>query len=70
MVAHVTTTPEQPPRPSAASTMYVVNNFTTYRPPVRPPNGTWTGVVPHPSQGGDAYAPEFRDQAYGKMEVT
>jgi hypothetical protein len=42
--------------------MFAVNNVTTYRPPVRPPNGTRTGVVPHPSQGGNVYAPEFRDQ--------
>ena len=53
---------EQPPPPYAASTMFAVNNTTTYRPPVRPPNETRTGVVPHPSQGGNAYAPEFCDQ--------
>jgi hypothetical protein len=53
---------EQPPPSSAASTMFAVNNITTYRPPVRPPIGTRTGVVPHPSQGGNAYSPEFCDQ--------
>ena len=53
---------EQPPPSSAASTMFAVNNITTYRPPVRPPNETRTGVVPHPSQGGNAYSPEFCDQ--------
>ena len=42
--------------------MYAVNNITTYHPPVRPPNGTRTRAVIHPSQGGSAYAPEFRDQ--------
>ncbi len=42
--------------------MFAVNNITTYHPLVRPPNGTRTRVVPHPSQGGNAYAPEFRDQ--------
>ena len=47
------------------TTMFAVNNITTYRPPVRPPNETRTRVVPHPSQGGNAYAPEVpevRDQ--------
>ena len=53
---------EQPPPPSAASTMFAVNNITTYRHPVHPLNGTRTGVVPHPSQEGDAYAHEFPDQ--------
>ena len=38
--------------------MFAVNNITTYRPPVRSPNETRTRVVPHPSQGGNAYAPE------------
>ena len=42
--------------------MFAVNNITTYCPPVRPPNGIRTGVVPHPSQGGNANATEFRDQ--------
>jgi len=42
--------------------MIVVNNITTYRPPVHPPNGTRKGLRIHPSQGGNAYAPEFRDQ--------
>jgi len=42
--------------------MFAVNNITTYRPPMHPPNGTRTGVVPHPSQGENAYASEFRDQ--------
>jgi hypothetical protein len=32
------------------------------RHPVRPPNGTRTDAVPHPSKGGESYAPEVRDQ--------
>jgi hypothetical protein len=42
--------------------MFAVNNITTYHSLVCPPNGTRTGVVPHPSLGGNKYAPEFRDQ--------
>jgi hypothetical protein len=42
--------------------MLAVNDITTYHPPVRPPNITRTGVIPHPSLGGNAYAPEFCDQ--------
>ena len=30
--------------------------------PVHPPNGTRTDAVPHPSKGGESYAPEVRDQ--------
>ena len=51
--------------------MFVVNNITTYRPPVRPPNETRTRVVPHPSQGGNAYAPEVpevRDQVISEWQ--
>ena len=42
--------------------MFAENIITVSRPPVRPPNGTRTDTVPHPSQGGKAYAPEVRDQ--------
>jgi hypothetical protein len=42
--------------------MFAVNNIVISCPPVYPPNGTRTGEKPHPSWGGNAYAPEVRDQ--------
>ena len=43
--------------------MFVANNIITYRPPVRPSNGTRPASAPHPSEGGSrGYAQEMRDQ--------
>jgi len=48
--------------------MFAVNNFIINRPPVRPPNGTRTGEKPHPSRGGNAYAPKVRDLVISMWE--
>ena len=51
-------------RPSTTSqpTLFTENIITVSHPPLRPPNGTRTNAVPHPSKGGKAYAPEVLDQ--------
>ena len=41
--------------------MFAVNNIIIHRPPACPPNGTSTEEKPHPSQGGNVYAPEVQD---------
>ncbi len=50
------------PLTTSLPTMFAENIISVSRPPVRPPNGTRTNTVPHPSQEGKAYAPEVRDQ--------
>jgi hypothetical protein len=43
--------------------MFAEINIITRRPPVRPPNGTRPGSVPHPSRGGSTgYSQDLRNQ--------
>ena len=53
--------PRDPPTPSSCAASPPPPH-PTRRHPVRPPNGTRTDAVPHPSKGGESYAPEVRDQ--------